>query len=112
MSAQLFEDGLRALNRLVFAAEALEVHLPGKIPGYAGLADFEDEESEEAFTREKAVELGKRWQFLAVELACILGELELERFADDLAALHAKAKEARLALIQIDVYDPPVPGSP
>jgi hypothetical protein len=67
MSAQLFEDGIRDLNRLVFAAEALEVPAPDDA-----------------------------W-----------GDVE-----NVVAELHAKAKAARAALIRMDIYAPPVPGSP
>jgi hypothetical protein len=110
MSTALFEDSIRDLNRLVFAAEALEEpDLPCTIPGHGDFANFEVEEDDEDFTREKAIELGKKWQFLAVELADILGDLALDDHANALSELRAKAKAARQALIQIDVYDPPLP---
>ncbi len=117
MSAALFDDGVRDLNRLVFAAEALET------PELPDVPDWEKESpanlecyGDETRTAEELQAIGLQWQ----EVACKLHDLLLAVTAPDawgdmmnvVAGLHAKAKAARTALVQLDVYDPPVPGSP
>ncbi len=110
MSAALFEDGIRDLNRLVFAAEALEAPtLPdvppwAKSPANAETIDTDDPEELRA--------LAVAWQAWASNLDDILCGLDFADLEEEVAKLHAKAKAARAALIQIDIYDPPVPGSP
>lgn len=117
MSAQLFEDSVRDLNALVFAAEALETPELPDVPVWerespASLECIGDETR----TAAELQEIGLAWQSFAVKLHDLLGAAVapdawagVENLISD---VQAKAKAARLALIQIDVYDPPVPGSP
>lgn len=106
-----FEENLRDLNRLVFAAEALEAPAMPDVPNW-------ERESPESFeldrelTLGQACELGLAWQELAVKLHDMLTELALDEFDEELTALRDKAKAARLALIRLDSYDPPPPGTP
>ena len=111
LRTRFFEENLRDLNRLVFAAEALEAPAMPDVPSW-------ERESPDSFeldrelTLEEARELGLKWQVLAGKLHDMLSELTLEDHANELAGLRDKAKAARLALIRLDSYDPPVPGSP
>lgn len=104
------EDCVRDLNRLVFAAEALEVpSLPEVPPWEKSPANAETVETEDpAELRALAVE----WQAWASELDDILQELSFGELEADLSALRAKAKAARASLIALEAYDPPPPGTP
>lgn len=110
-----FEENLRDLNRLVFAAEALE---PPELPD---VPNWEREspdsfELDRELTLEEARELGLKWQVLAVKLHDLLEEVTAPDAWGDVenavADVRGKAKAARLALIRLDSYDPPAPGSP
>lgn len=110
-----FEENLRDLNRLVFAAEALEAPELPEVPHWerespANLECY----GEETRTAEELQAIGLQWQAFAVKLHDLLEQAvaadgDLENVVAD---LHAKAKAARAALIKLDAYDPPVPGSP
>ena len=109
------EDCVRDLGRLVFAAEALEAPQLPDVPSW-------EKESPDSFeldrelTLEEARELGLKWQVLAGKLHDLLEEATGPEnwgdFENLVSALHAKAKAARLALIHLDAYDLPPPGSP
>jgi hypothetical protein len=107
---RFFQENLRDLNRLVYAAEALEApELPdvppwGKSPADPNTLDSADPEE----LRALAVE----WMDWASKLDDILGELSFEELGEALERLHAKATAAREALVRLDAYDPPAPGSP
>lgn len=115
LRTSFFEENLRDLNRLVFAAEALEAHELPDAP------DWEREspdsfELDRELTLEEARELGLKWQVLAVKLHDLLelatGAGEWGDLGNLVSDIHAKAKAARAALIRLDAYDPPAPGSP
>ncbi len=102
---QFFSENLRALNRLVHAAEAIEAPtLPevppwSKSPANAETIDTEDPEE----LRALAVE----WQVWASRLDDILTELGFEEDLEEaLSALRAKARAAREALLRLDAYEP------
>ncbi len=108
LEREMFADHLKALNRLVFAAEVLECpDLPDvpdwqKSPANAETAETEDPAELRA--------LAVAWQDWASKLDDILSELSLDDHANELAGVVAKAKAARLALIAIGEYSPPVNG--
>jgi hypothetical protein len=110
LRTSFFEENLRDLNRLVFAAEALETPKLPDVPDWdkspANAETFESEDPEEL--RKLALE----WQEWASKLDDILRGLSLDDLENEIAGLRAKAKAARAALIRLDAYDPPVPGSP
>ncbi len=115
LRTSFFEENLRDLNRLVFAAEALEAPKLPDVPNW-------ERESPDSFeldrelTLEEARELGLKWQELAVKLHDLLEEATAPDAWGDIEntieELRAKAKAARAALIRLDAYDPPAPGSP
>ncbi len=101
--AQFYADHLRTLNRLVFAAEALDTPPTPDWPDWKGSpASFENGEER---TLEEAEALGLAWQEWASKLDDVLAELGVDEgvYSD----IRAKAKEARLALIALEVYEPP-----
>jgi len=116
LRSQFFEENMRALNRLVFAAEAVETPQLPDVPSWDKSPDSLDCVGEETRTPEELIAIGREWQ----ELACKLHDLLQEATAPDawgdlenvLGALRAKAKEARLALIRLDGYEPPTTGTP
>ncbi len=116
MSAALFEDSIRDLNRLVFAAEALEAPDLPDVPDWEKSPESLDCIGDETRTPEQLLAIGREWQELAVKLHDLLEEATAPDAWGDvenvIAGVRAKAKAARAALIQIDIYDPPVPGSP
>lgn len=111
LCTSFFEENLRDLNRLVFAAEALEATKLPEIPSW-------ERESPDSFeldrelTLEEARDLGLKWQVLAVKLDDLLEEATAPDAWGDvenaIEGLRAKAKAARTALIRLDAYDPPV----
>jgi hypothetical protein len=108
-----FEEHLRDLNRLVFAAEALEVPDVPEVPNWERESpDNLECLGEETRTPEELQAIGLQWQAFACKLHDILTEVGVTDFPEVVADLHAKAKAAREALIKLDAYDPPVPGSP
>lgn len=117
LRTSFFEENLRDLNRLVFAAEALEAPELPEVPHWERESPANLEcLGAETRTAEDLQAIGLQWQAFAVKLHDLLEKAvgadewgDLENVVPD---LHAKAKAARLALIRLDAYDPPAPGSP
>lgn len=104
---------MRDLNRVVFAAEAIEVpRLPELDVEHAWKHSPASFENGEERTLEESEALGLAWQLLAVKLYECLQEIDLDEHTEELSALREKAKAARLALIRLEGYDPPPPGAP
>ncbi len=101
--AQFYADHLRTLNRLVFAAEALDTPPTPERPDWKGSP--ENAETIETLDPEELRALAVKWQAWASKLDDVLAELGVDEgvYSD----LRAKAKEARLALIALEVYEPP-----
>lgn len=100
LEAGYFDGHIRALNKLVCTAEAFEAPPAPDVPSWdASPPSFELDVD---LTLEEARALGLEWQNLAVKLNDLLEESALT-YADA-TDLHADAKEARLALIQLDIY--------
>lgn len=120
MRKEAYESHMRDLNRLVFAAEAVETPaMPDALrdlehqwknspTSFDDVDPYKDQER----TVEAAEALGRQWQYLCAEWYEALENLDLDDFAEELHALREKAKEARLAMIAFEEYHPPVPGSP
>lgn len=107
---EMFDERIRALNWLVSAAAALETpHLPDVPPWAKSPANAETIDTDDP---EKLRALAVEWQSWASKLDDILTGLDFEDLEKEITALRAKAEAAREALIAIDLYDPPVPGSP
>jgi hypothetical protein len=107
-----FEDNLRDLNRLVFAAEALEAPEPFERPGK--LAWDKCPSKDDPDTLEGALALLEEWRNFASALDDSLADAETsdEDHGNAVAGLREKAKAARAALVRLDIYHPPVVGSP
>ena len=129
MRPEAYAQCCKDLNRLVFAAEAIETPaMPDALLDLEHLwknspTSFEVEESERYGDQERTIEaaeaLGLQWQALAVKLYEACSDLddfsnELDDFSNELDGLRDKAKEARLAMIALDEYDPTTPttGAP
>lgn len=106
-----FEEHLRDLNRLVFAAEALEVPELPDVPSWERESP-QGVETLDSTDPEELRKLALEWQVLAGKLHDMLTELSLDDLENEISELRSKAKAAREALIKLDAYDPPVPGSP
>lgn len=107
------EEHLRALNRLVFATEDLDAPEMPDVPSWDNSPDSLDCVGDETRTPEEMIAIGREWQELAVKLHDLLeaatapdawGDLE-----NVLADVRSKAKEARLAMIALDIYERPMP---
>lgn len=107
---EMFDERVRALNRLVVAAEALKAPALPDVPPWANSP--KNAETIDTDDPEELRKLAVEWQAWAVKLDDILAGLDLEDLEKEIAALCSKAEAAREALIAIDLYDPPVPGSP
>jgi hypothetical protein len=115
LRTSFFEENLRDLNRVVFAAEALEAPKLPDVPDWEE-ASPDSFELDKELTLEEAKELGLKWQVLAGKLHDLLIEATAPDAWGDVenvvAGLRDKAKAARAALVRLDAYDPPVKGSP
>ena len=102
--ADFNDEHLRDLNRLVFAAEAIECpEIPTWPAWKESPANAETIETEDpAELRALAV----AWQDWASKLDDILQELNFEGLGEEISKLRTKAKRARLALIALEAYDP------
>ncbi len=103
--AQFYADHLRTLNRLVFAAEALDG--PGPFERPASLAWDSHPTDDQPETLEAALAVLEEWRAYASRLDDCLSEVENHEANDEIGGVRAKAKEARLALIALEVYEPP-----
>jgi hypothetical protein len=105
LEQQAYDDHLRVVNRLVAAVERLEVPEPPDYPDWEG-----SPENAETIETEDPAELralAVKWQAWASKLDDVLGEIAV----DDTGSLQELARQARLSLIALGAYDPPVPGS-
>ncbi len=98
----MFEERIRILNRLVFAAEALDVPAAPEWPPWdKSPANAETIETEDpAELRALAV----AWQYWASKLDDVLSEIGFDE--DAIGGVVKKAKAARLALIALEEYHP------
>lgn len=110
MRPEQYSECMRDLNRLVFAAEDIDTPAMPDVPDWNKSPESLDCIGDETRTPEQLLAIGREWQ----ELACKLHGLLEEATAPDawgdldnvLADLRAKAKQARLAMIALDEYDP------
>jgi len=98
------EEHLRALNRLVFAAEALDGPAPFERPAKLAWDSHPTTEAPESL--ESALLLIEEWREFANKLDDCLTEVETREADDEIGGVIAKAKEARLALIALEIYNP------